>query len=65
MLMIKKVTCDEAMARKKGLHGFCDKDCAVCFCGIEIDQDGGRRHVDVEKNRSERVGGSFYGNAGN
>lgn len=39
--------CDEPMARRKGLLGYCQHRCSECLCCIEKDAHGSEQHVSI------------------
>lgn len=50
--LIKKVECDESMARHKGYIP-CDKNCKTCHAAIITDINGDREHFPVTKRRKQ------------
>ncbi|MEY8366827.1 hypothetical protein AALA22_14415 [Anaerovoracaceae bacterium 41-7] len=50
---IKKIECDEAMARKKGYIP-CGKQCRTCHAAIITDLSGDRAHFPVTKQGGSR-----------
>lgn len=45
--IVTRRECDAAMARKKRMYSWCNKNCKTCVCCIETDQYGNREHTDI------------------